>query len=62
MAQKLETGPLQIQHGHNGTQVLVQFTRMTDHLLLSPKQAEDFVAAMCISIEKLKEHLAKGKN
>lgn len=61
MAQKAETGPLQIKHGHTETHVLIQFTRPTDHILLTPAQAEDFIRAMRESMAKLEEYLAKKK-
>jgi len=61
MAQKMEQGPMQIQHGHNGEQVYVGFGRMTDHVFLTPAQAEAFVAAVQNSLAKLREHQAKGK-
>ncbi len=60
MAQKLETGPLQIQHGHTGTHVLVQFSRVADHVLLTEPQAEAFLTAVANSLKMLREHKAKG--
>ena len=61
MAQKLETGPLQINHGHTDDQVLVKFTRFVDHVLLTPEQAETFIAAIRGSMEQLvKYRAAKG--
>lgn len=60
MAQKLESGPMQIQHGHTDTHVLVQFSRPTDHVLLLPVQAEALIAAIQGSIAKLAEHQRTG--
>lgn len=61
MAQKLESGPMNIHHGHTDTQVLVQFSRPVDHVLLTPQQAKDLVAAIQGSMAKLAEHQATGK-
>lgn len=61
MAQELETGPLHIQHGHTDTHVIVKFTRATDHLLLTPQQADDFCATVQSSKAKLAAHLAGKK-
>lgn len=61
MGQKLESGPLNIHHGHTDTHVLVKFTRATDHLLLTPNQAEDFIRAMRESMAKLAAHQGSGE-
>jgi hypothetical protein len=60
MAQKLESGPLQIQHGHTEDQVLIRFPRIVDHILLTPAQADAFILAVRDSLEKLKAHQAGG--
>lgn len=61
MGQQLESGPMHIQHGHTDTQILVKFTRVTDHLLLTPQQAEDFIKAVRDSMQKLADHQASGE-
>lgn len=61
MAQRLESGALNIQHGHTDHQVIVKFTRMTDHILLTPQQAEDFIVAVRGSMAQLAEHQKSGK-
>lgn len=58
VAQKLETGPLQIQHGHTDNQVFIGFTRVVDHILLTPAQAEAFIAAVQNSLKQLEKKLA----
>lgn len=58
MAQKLEPGPLQITHGHTEDKVIITFTRATDHVLLTPAQAEAFIASMQQMMKKLAEHQA----
>lgn len=60
MAQKVESGPLHIQHGHTDSQVIIKFTRVTDHLLLTPQQVEDFIAAVQNSLKQLAEHQRTG--
>jgi hypothetical protein len=59
MAQKLQSGPMQIGHGHSDTHVLIQFNRMAQEIILNEEQAEDFMAAMKISLEKLRQHKLK---
>lgn len=59
MAQTAQTGPLTIQHGHTEDQVLLQFSRHTDHLTLTPAQAEAFISSMRHSMEKLAEYQEK---
>lgn len=61
MAQKLESGPLQIHHGHTDTQVFIKFSRVTEHLLLTPQQADDLITAVQNSKKMLAEHIAGGK-
>lgn len=61
MAQKLESGPLQITHGHTDTHVLVQFPRLVPNILLTPEQAEAFIAAVRGSMAKLAEHQKTGR-
>ena len=60
VAQKLEQGPMQIQHGHSDTQVFIGFGRLTDHVLLSPAQAEAFLAAVQHTLAQLKKKIAGG--
>lgn len=67
MAQQLETGPLQIQHGHTDNQVIIMFTgeggtpRLVDHVTLTPDQVDRFIAAVQNSKKMLLEHLANPK-
>lgn len=49
-----------IQHGHNGSQIVVLFSQSLNNLALTVEQAQAFMAAMQNSIEKLAEH-QKGK-
>lgn len=51
---------LNIQHGHNGSQVVVLFSQRVDNVALTVQQAKEFMAAMQNSLEKLAEH-QKGK-
>lgn len=60
VAQKLESGPLHIQHGHTDNQVIIKFTRVTDHLLLTPQQTDDFIKAVLNSKQQLADHQRKG--
>lgn len=62
MAQKLETGPMQIRHGHTDTHIFVQFSRITQDLALTPEQADAFCAAVQESKKRLAEHRAKKGN
>lgn len=61
MAQKLESGPLEIKHGHTGDQVFISFPWIVDNLLLTPAQAEAFIVAVRDSLEKLKAHQAGAR-
>lgn len=60
MAQKLDSGPMQIHHGHTDTHVLVQFSTLVQNLILTPEQADAFIAAVQESKKKLAEYRAKG--
>lgn len=61
VAQQLETGPLQIQHGHTDAQVIIKFTRVTDHILLTPAQVDAFISAVQNSKKLLEAHQAGKK-
>lgn len=61
-AQPLQSGPMQIQHGHTDEQVLVQFSRPCDHILLTPEQADAFCAAVQNSKAMLAAHRARKGN
>jgi hypothetical protein len=50
---------MQIGHGHSDTHVLIQFNRMAQEIILNEEQAEAFMAAMKISLEKLRQHKLK---
>lgn len=49
---------LQIRHGHNGHQVVVQFSQKIDNLLLTDKQADDMIAAIMKAKAELHMHRA----
>lgn len=55
VAQQLEpiVGPLNMEYGHSDTQLLVRFSRPTDHVWLTPQQADEMVAAIQGVKEKL---------
>lgn len=61
MAQKVESVPIQIHHGHTETHVVVQFSRAVNDLGLTPAEAEAFIGAMQQSLAKLREHQANPK-
>lgn len=55
-----QNGPLNINYGHNGTFVVMQFTRPSDHITLTPQQADDMIAALQKVKLMLAEHQEKG--
>lgn len=57
-----QDGPLNIQYGHNGTLVVMQFTRATEHITLTPRQADDMIAALQKTKAMLAEHQARASN
>lgn len=48
--------PVNMDHGHNGTQVIVRFSRPIPNLALTLEQTEAFIAALQGSKERLIEH------
>lgn len=55
-ASPMEQGPLQIHHGHTDTHVLMRFSRQTDHVMLTPEEADAIVRAIGNSQRSLKAH------
>lgn len=49
---------LQIQHGHDGSHVILRFSQPIDNLSFTPEQAEAFIAAMRNSVVMLEAHKA----
>ncbi len=60
MAQQLETGPLQIKHGHTEEQVFIGFGRTVDHVLLTEAQCEAFLVAVQSSLARMREQKGRG--
>lgn len=52
---------MQVQHGHTDTHVAVVFPRPVANLLLTPEQAEHFIASMQGSLKNLREHQVNPK-
>lgn len=50
---------MNVQHGHTDTHVVVVFPRAIPNIMLTPEQAESFIASMQNSLANLREH---GKN
>ena len=57
-----QEGPLNISYGHNGTLLVMQFTRTTDHVTLTTRQADDMIAALQQVKVKLAEYQASQLN
>ena len=54
--------PLNINYGHNGSLVVLQFTRTTAQIVLSIKQTDDMLEALQKVKAMLIEHQAKARN
>lgn len=50
--------PLSIHYGHNGSQLVMKFTRMTDHVTLTQQQADDMIEALQTCKAALADYLA----
>lgn len=59
MAQELKQMPLQLQHGHTETHVTITFSQPINNLMLTPAEAEAFLATVSKSRDMLLSHLAK---
>ena len=55
-------GPVNINYGHNGTYVVLQFTKVTGQIVLSLKQTDDMLEALQKVKQMLIEHQAKNSN
>lgn len=60
MSQRVESLPMKIHHGNSDTHVAVVFDRETKHILMTPAEAEAFIAAMQASIERVRAIAAKA--
>ncbi len=57
-----QDGPVNINYGHNGTYVVLQFTKVTAQIVLSVKQTDDMLEALQKVKAMLIEHQAKAAN
>lgn len=53
-------GPLQIGYAHDGTLVYITFSRVTDHVALSPTQVDEMIRCLEQGKRNLAEHQAAG--
>lgn len=58
MLEQQQNIPMQIRHGHNGTQVVMQFTRSTTDLCMSPEQARALIGGVEGALKMLEAHIA----
>jgi hypothetical protein len=56
MAQQTEPLPLDIHYGYTENKIVLRFTRATDHVLLSPTEAQSLVASVKMSIKKFADY------
>ena len=54
--------PVNIQHGHDGEQIVMIFSQSVLNLKLSPEQAVAFIEAIKGSMEKLARHQQEKLN
>ena len=57
-----QDGPLNIDYGHTGQLLVMKFTRLTDHVTLTPRQADDMIAALQKVKVALADYLAAKQN
>lgn len=58
MLEQQQNIPMQIRHGHNGKQVVMQFTRPTTDLCMSPEQARALIGGVEGALKMLESHIA----
>ena len=56
MSQQVESLPMSIQHGHTEDKVLIKFTRMVDHVLMTPDEARAMARCVLESLENLEAY------
>lgn len=61
MQQSPTSNALKINYGHSHTHVIVQFSRATDNVHLTPEEAKAMVATLSSTLEHLAAHQAKKK-
>ena len=61
-AEQLQSGPMQMHHGHTETHVAVSFSRATDHVYMTEAEALSFIKAVQESIAMLAAHKASKGN
>lgn len=54
--------PMQIRHGHDGKNVVMQFSRPTDNVCMSPAQARALIESVQGAITMLEAHIAQQQN
>lgn len=53
-------GPIKIDYGHDGERLFIVFRTPTDHVAMSVTQADDMIAAITSTRDRLKKHIAEG--